>query len=136
MEALGFNTPISRLMEFVNFFTSESRRPRACLESFVLMLAPLAPHLAEELWQALGHTGTLAYAPWPAYDPALTRDDTVELPVQLNGKVRSRVTVSAEAAAPAIEAAALADARVRELLGGRAPTKVIVVPGRLVNIVV
>ena len=122
-------------MEFVNFFTSQSPRPRACLEAFVLMLAPLAPHVAEELWRTLGRERSLAHAPWPAYEEALTRDDTVDLVVQLDGKVRSRITLPADASAPAIEAAALADSRVRQLLGGRAPKKVIVVPGRLVNIV-
>jgi len=135
MEALRFNTAISRLMEFVNAFTGEARRPRAVLEPFVLMLAPLAPHMAEELWEALGHAGTLAYAPWPTYDDALTRDATIEIPVQIDGKVRSRVTLPADADRAAIESAALADPRVKELLAGRTPKKVVVVPGRLVNIV-
>jgi leucyl-tRNA synthetase len=135
MEALRFNTAISRLMEFVNAFTGESARARAALEPFVLMLAPLAPHMAEELWEALGHPGTLAYAPWPTYDEALTRDATIEVPVQIDGKVRSRITIAADADRPALEAAALADPRVRELLAGGAPKKVVVVPGRLVSIV-
>jgi leucyl-tRNA synthetase len=135
MEALRFNTAISRLMEFVNAFTGEPRRPRACLEPFVLMLAPLAPHVAEELWAALGHAGTLAYAPWPTCDEALTRESTIEVPVQIDGKVRSRLTLPADADRAAIESAALADPRVKELLAGRPPRKVVVVPGRLVNIV-
>jgi leucyl-tRNA synthetase len=135
METLRFNTAISRLMEFVNFFTGESVRPRPVMEAFVLMLAPLAPHLAEELWQALGHEGTLAYAPWPVHLEAFTREDSVEIAVQVDGKVRSRITLPADAARPAIEAAALADARVQQILAGRTPTKVIVVPGKLVSIV-
>jgi len=135
MEGLRFNTAISRLMEFVNAFTGESTRPRAAMEPFVLMLAPLAPHIAEELWQALGHAGTLAYAPWPAYDEALTRDTTIEVPVQIDGKVRSRLTLPADADRAAIESAALADPKVKERLAGRTPKKVVVVPGRLVNIV-
>ena len=135
MEALRFNTAISRLMEFVNAFTGDARRPRACLEPFVLMLAPLAPHMAEELWEALGHSGTLAYVPWPRYDEALVRDATIEVPVQIDGKVRSRITLPADADRAAIETAALADARVQELLAGRPPKKVVVVPGRLVSIV-
>jgi leucyl-tRNA synthetase len=135
MEALRFNTAISRLMEFVNAFTGASRRSRAALEPFVLMLAPLAPHMAEELWEALGHRGTLAYAPWPAFDESLTREATIEIPVQIDGKVRSRVTLPADGDRAAIEAAALADARVKELLGGGTPKKVVVVPGRLVSIV-
>jgi len=136
MEALRFNTAIARLMEFVNFFTGQARRPRRCMEAFVLMLAPLAPHIAEEMWEALGHARTLAYEPWPAHDPALTREDTVEIVVQLDGKMRSRITLPADAQALAIEAAALADARVQQLLAGRTPRKIIVVPGKLVNLVV
>jgi leucyl-tRNA synthetase len=136
MEALRFNTAIARLMEFVNFFTGQSRRPRRCMEAFVLMLAPLAPHIAEEMWEALGSARTLAYEPWPMHDPALTREDTVEIVVQLDGKTRSRITLPADAQAQAIEAAALADARVQQFLAGRTPRKVIVVPGKLVNLVV
>jgi leucyl-tRNA synthetase len=136
MEALRFNTAIARLMEFVNFFTGQSRRPRSCMEAFVLMLAPLAPHIAEEMWQALGHVMTLAYEPWPTYVAALTKEDTVDVIVQLNGKMRSRITLPADAEPPAIEAAALADRRVQQLLSGRRPRKIIVVPGKLVNLVV
>jgi len=136
MEALRFNTAIARLMEFVNFFTGQSRRPRSCMEALVLMLAPLAPHIAEEMWQALGHVSTLAYEPWPSYLAALTKEDTVDVIVQLNGKMRSRITLPADAAPSAIEAAALADHRVQQLLTGRSPRKIIVVPGKLVNLVV
>src|SRR5262249_44388521 len=136
IEALRFNTAIARLMEFVNFFTGQSQRPRSSMEAFTLMLAPLAPHIAEEMWQALGHATTLAYEAWPAYDPALTKDDTVDVVVQVNGKMRSRITLSTDAKTPVIEAAALADARIQELLAGRTPRKVIVVPGKLVNLVV
>jgi leucyl-tRNA synthetase len=108
---------------------------KEAVEALVLMLSPFAPHMAEELWEALGHPGTLAYAPWPTYDEALTRDATIEVPVQIDGKVRSRITIAADADRPALEAAALADPRVRELLAGGAPKKVVVVPGRLVSIV-
>jgi leucyl-tRNA synthetase len=135
MEALRFNTAIARLMELVNFFTSQSRRPRSCMEAFTLLLAPLAPHIAEEMWQALGHATTLAYEPWPTHDPALTRQDTVDVVVQVNGKMRSRITLPADAQAAAIESAALADPHIQRVLAGRAPRKVIVVPGKLVNLV-
>ena len=91
--------------------------------------------MAEELWEALGHAGTLAYEPRPDYDEALTRDRTIEVPVQIDGKVRRRITLPADADRAAGEPAALADTCVRELLTGRAPKKVIVVPLRLVNIV-
>jgi leucyl-tRNA synthetase len=136
LEALRFNTAIARLMEFVNFFTGQSRRPRSSMEAFTLMLAPLAPHIAEEMWQALGHATTLAYEQWPTHDPAFTKGETVDVVVQLNGKTRSRLTLSADAEPPALETAALADARIQRLLAGRTPRKVIVVPGKLVNLVV
>ena len=96
-EALRFNTAISRLMEFVNAFTAMEVRPRTAMETFTLLLAPLAPHAAEELWQILGHDQTLAHEPWPAYDPALLKDEEIEVPVQVNGKLRGRVVVPADA---------------------------------------
>ena len=136
MAGLRFNTAISRLMEFVNFFTGQESRPRACMDPFVLMLAPLAPHLAEELWQALGHDVSLAFAPWPEYDEKYAREDTIELPVQINGRLRSRLILPATAVRDEVEASALADARVKKYLAGGTVRKVIVVPGKLVNIVV
>jgi leucyl-tRNA synthetase len=134
--ALAFNTAISRMMEFTNFFTTASERPRTLLEKFILLLSPFAPHIAEELWQALGHDDTLAHEPWPEFDPTLAKEDTIEIPVQINGKVRSKISVPAGATADQIEAAARADARVVELLAGKQIAKVIVVPGRLVSFVV
>jgi leucyl-tRNA synthetase len=123
-------------MEFTNYFFKEERRPRAVMERFVQLLAPFAPHLAEELWELLGHPETLAYEPWPEFDPALLVEDTVEIPVQFNGKLRTRLQVVAGLDAAATESAARADARVVELLAGKAVVKVIVVPGRMVNFVV
>jgi leucyl-tRNA synthetase len=102
----------------------------------VLMLAPLTPHLAEELWERLGETAPLAYVEFPDADPALLVDDTVEVPVQINGKVRGKVTVPAGASDAEHEAAARADARVAELLAGATVRKVVVVGGRMVNFVV
>jgi leucyl-tRNA synthetase len=110
--------------------------PRAAAEPLVLMLAPLAPHLAEELWERLGHPNSLAHGPFPVADPAYLVEDTVEYPVQVNGKVRGRITVSASAAADAVEAAALADEKVQAFLAGGTPKKVIVIPGKMVNLVV
>ncbi len=135
LEALRFNTAISRLMEFVNHFTGREKRPKSCMEKFVLLLAPFAPHLAEELWRCLGHDGTLAYESWPEYDERYTREELVELPVQVNGRLRSRIVVTADAPAAEIERAALADPKIQAYTGGKAVHKVIVVPGRLVNIV-
>ncbi len=136
MERMSLNTAISRLMEFTNAFTGLEVRPKSALEAFTLLLAPMAPHLAEELWQILGHTGTLAYAPWPTYDPALLKDEEVEVPVQINGKLKSRVTVATGADRDALEAAARADEKVAAALAGKEVKKVIVVPGKLVNFVV
>jgi leucyl-tRNA synthetase len=102
----------------------------------VLMLAPLCPHIAEELWQRLGHTDSLVHGPFPVADEQYLVQETVEYPIQVNGKVRARVTVPADADKDAVQAAALAEERVVELLAGGEPRKVIVVPGRLVNVVV
>jgi leucyl-tRNA synthetase len=136
VDKLKFNTAIARMIEFTNHFTKETERPKKVLEQFVLLLSPFAPHMAEELWQALGHRETLAYEPWPKFDPALTRDDTIEIPVQVNGKVRSKISVAADADAKTIEAAARADKRIVELVNFEQVAKAVVVPGRLVNFVV
>jgi leucyl-tRNA synthetase len=136
IRALAFNTAISRMMEFTNHFTTATERPREVLEKFVLLLSPFAPHMAEELWQALGHTDTLAHEPWPEFDPDLAKEDMVEIAVQINGKVRSKITVPADADAAQLEAAARADARIAELLAGKQVVKIIAVPGRLVSFVV
>ncbi len=136
LEALRFNTAISRLMEFTNFFTGQELRPKAAMETFALLLAPMAPHLAEELWQILGHEQSLAYHPWPGYDPALLKDEEIEVPVQVNGKLRARVVVPADADGAAIEVAARRDERIAVLLEGKTVRKVVIVPGKLVNFVV
>jgi len=99
------------------------------------MIAPLVPHVAEELWRKLGNDTSVVYADFPAADPTLLIDDEVEIPVQIKGKLRSRITISADADEAAMEAAALADPRIVELLAGAEVRKVIVIPGKLVNIV-
>jgi leucyl-tRNA synthetase len=99
-------------------------------------MAPLTPHIAEELWALLGHSGSLANGPFPVADERYLAAETVEYPIQVNGKVRSRVTVPADAADEQVRAAALADEKVVAALAGREPRKLIVVPGRLVNVVV
>ena len=133
---IEFNTAIARMMEFVNFFTKQSTRPQVAMEKLVLMLAPLAPHICEELWRVLGHDETLAYEPWPEFEESLTKDDTVEIPVQIMGKVRSRIEVAAAANKDQIEASARDDERIQELLSGHEIVKVVVVPGRMINFVV
>jgi len=136
LDKLSFNTSIARMMEFTNYFLKSDTRPKAAMETLVLLLSPLAPHMAEELWQALGHATTLAYEPWPGFDEALIRQSTVEIPIQVNGKLRTRIEVPAESDAKAVEAAARDNPRVVELLEGKTIVKTVVVPGRMVNFVV
>lgn len=138
IETLSFNTAISRMMEFVNYFTKQDKRPRATMKTFVLLLSPFAPHIAEELWKLLGNSEditSLAYEPWPSYDESLTVDANVEIPVQILGKIRSKIIVPRGTGKDELEALAMADARIIELVNGKTIRKVIVVPDRLVNIV-
>ena len=138
-ESLRFNTSIARITELNNAVTQaypDGGAPRALVEPMVLMLAPLAPHIAEALWAKLGHTGSLAWHPFPAVDERLLVDDTIEIPVQINGKVRSVVSVAAGAGPAEVQAAAQADEKVLAALAGRPVKRVIAVPGRLVNLVV
>jgi len=135
-EALRFNTAIAAMMEFTNFLTKRETRPRSVVETLVRLLAPYAPHVAEELWAAFGHAETLAYAPWPKYDPALLREDVIEIPVQVNGKLRSKLLLSPDIDAKALEAAALDDETIKALIAGKTVKKVVVVPKKLVNVVV
>lgn len=135
-ENMSFNTSIARLMEFVNFFTKQEVRPRSAMSAFALLLSPLAPHLAEELWELLGNKGSLAYVAWPEYDEAMTKSSEVEVPVQINGKLRMRMMVPADISKEDLESTAMGDAKVQELIAGKQVVKTIVVPGRLVNIVV
>jgi leucyl-tRNA synthetase len=136
IEKLSFNTAIAKLMEYVNYFTKLDRRPIEACEKLVLLLSPFAPHIAEELWQILGHSGTLAYEPWPVAEAKWLKDDTIEVPVQVNGKLRAKLTVAADLKTDALEAAAREDSRIAELLEGKTVVKVICVPGKLVNFVV
>jgi leucyl-tRNA synthetase len=122
------------MMIFVNEVTAQEKRPRKLLEPFVLLLAPYAPHLAEELWEKLGHNQSLAYAPWPKYDNALLKEDSVTVILQVNGKIRDRIEVPAQISAADLEKLALANTHIQEHLKGKQVKKVIVVPGKLVNI--
>jgi leucyl-tRNA synthetase len=143
IERLAFNTAIASLIELVNAATrptemkdsADGGLTRSQLERFLRVLAPFAPHLAEELWQRLGESGSVCRAQWPTVDASLLEDHSVELPVQVQGKVRARIVVPANADAGEVERIALADDKVQALLGGKAPRKVIVVPRRMVNLV-
>jgi leucyl-tRNA synthetase len=140
MMSMGFNTAIARLIECNNHLTRVVARdgaaPREIVVPLVLMVAPLAPHIAEELWARLGHADTLTYETFPAADPSWLVEESVEVPVQVNGKVRTRVKVAAGADEAEHERIARSDARIAELLDGATVRKVIVVPGRLVNFVI
>ncbi|MCU1351149.1 MAG: leucyl-tRNA synthetase [Acidimicrobiales bacterium] len=139
METLRFNTSIARITELTNHLTQaypDGGVPRQIAGPLVLLLAPLAPHAAEQLWSLLGHPSSLAWEAFPTADEAWLVDDTVEVPVQVNGKVRAKVTVPADADEAALEAAARAEPRIAALLEDAEVRKVIVVPGRLVNLVV
>jgi leucyl-tRNA synthetase len=134
MDGIRFNTAIAKLIELTNGLTRLPGTPREVAEPLVLMLAPFAPHIAEELWQRLGHDGSLTYASFPVSDPALLVAETVTYPVQVNGKVRGRVEVPADASEETVRSAALAV--IADQLAGKEPRKVIVIPGRMVSVVI
>jgi leucyl-tRNA synthetase len=136
VEALKFNTAISQMMVFVNEVMKQPARPRALLEPFVLLLSPFAPHLGEELWQRLGHAESLAYAPWPAFDPAKCVEDTVTVAVQVNGKLRATLDLPRGSEQAEVQAAALADERVSRYVNGATLAKAIYVKDKLLNLVV
>jgi leucyl-tRNA synthetase len=140
MRELKFNTAIARLFECNNRLTqvvaARGSAPREVVVPLVLMLAPLTPHMAEELWARLGNTETIAYEPFPTADPAYLTVDAVEVAVQVNGRVRAQVMVASGASEAEHEAAARADARVAAALDGKTVRNVVVVPGRIVNFVV
>jgi leucyl-tRNA synthetase len=135
IEAMRFNTAISALMEFTNAATKWDRIPRSIAERFALLLAPLAPHLAEEFWHRLGHTESLAYASWPEHDPEFLVADTIVIPVQINGKVRSKIEVPADASEESVLSAARQDRNVSRHLENADIRRAIYVPGRIVNFV-
>jgi len=135
-EALRFNTAISALMIFMNEITQEQDHAREVLEKFLLLLGPLAPHVAEELWQRLGHAETLAYEKWPEYDKRYLVEDQAEMAILVGGKVRAKMVVSRNQNEDAVKQLALEHPRVKELLVGKVVKKVIIVPGRTVNLVV
>jgi leucyl-tRNA synthetase len=136
IEALRFNTAISALMEFTNAAYKWDSLPKTLAEQFVLLLAPLAPHLAEELWQRLGHAASLAYEPWPSYEPKYLVTATLEIPVQINGKMRGRIEVPSDADEQQVIELARADETVLRYLEGKELKRAIYVRGRIVNFVV
>ncbi|WP_293818381.1 class I tRNA ligase family protein [uncultured Corynebacterium sp.] len=132
------NTAVAKLIEYVNYLTktySAGAAPRAAVEPLVQMLSPVAPHIAEEMWEILGHSEGITYEPFPEWDEKWLVDDTIELPVQVMGKLRGRINVAVDASRENIEAAALEEPNVASHIEGKSVAKIIVVPGKMVNIV-
>jgi leucyl-tRNA synthetase len=136
IEQFGFNTAISQMMIFVNHMGKLQVRPKSVIEQFLLVLSPFAPHIAEELWEKLGHRESLAYYEWPGFDSELVREKEVELAVQIRGKIKDRIIVGADATEEEIKEKALSSEKVQAALAGKEPKKIIVIKSRLVNIVV
>ncbi|MDP1947909.1 MAG: leucine--tRNA ligase [Nitrospirota bacterium] len=134
IEALRFNTAISQMMVFTNEMTKAEQRPRALLEPFVLILAPFAPHLAEELWEVLGHKPSVSQQPWPIFDPAMTVSDRLTIPIQVNGKLRAKLEVGVDATREQVEG--LARAQIGEWLQGKEPKKIVYIEKKLMNFVI
>ncbi|WP_141433755.1 leucine--tRNA ligase [Bacillus sp. 03113] len=134
-EGLRFNTAISQLMVFINEANKAEVVPQTFTEGFIKLLSPICPHIAEELWEKLGHSSTISYEAWPAYDEAKLVDDEVEIVIQINGKVKSKLKVPADANKEILEQIAMDDDKVKEQIDGKTVRKVIAVPGKLVNIV-
>ena len=136
IENFSYNTSVSAFMICVNELTAMKCRSRIVLEPLVILLAPFAPHIAEELWHRLGHDTSVTVAPWPEYDEKYLVENSVKYPVSFNGKVRYTLTLPASATKDEVEAAALADPAAAKWLDGKTVRKTIVVPGKIVNIVV
>lgn len=135
-DAMSFNTAIARMMEFTNFFTRAEKRPITAMKSFLILLSPYAPHLCEELWKILGQDGVIAQQRWPKWDESALVQSSIEVPVQFNGKVKTKIQVAPDAKPDQMIEAAMADQRVQSMLEGKNVVKKIAVPGRLVNLVV
>ena len=137
-ENLRLNTVVAKLIEYVNYLTKTYRTeaPRAAVEPIAHLVSPIAPHIAEELWQRFGHDETITYQPFPTFEEKYLVDDEIEVPVQINGKVKARINVAADADQDAVFDVALADAKIADLTSGKNVVKKIYVPGRMVNLVV
>ncbi len=136
LENLSYNTAVAALMELHNTLRTQTARNRFAAESFAVMLSPMAPHLAEEAWSNLGHRSSIVDAPWPRFDPALCVEDTVEIAVQVSGKMRGTVTVARDSSEDAVKTAALATEKIAAHVAGKELRKVIFVKNRLINLIV
>ncbi|HOK09245.1 MAG TPA: leucine--tRNA ligase [Candidatus Hydrogenedens sp.] len=136
IENLQFNTAIAKMMEFANSANKTEKIDKHIGEKFILILSPFAPHIAEEIWQKLGHNQTLAYEPWPEYDENLIKEDTIEIPIQVNGKLRGKITISVNSSDKEILEQARKEEKILPHLTGKQIVKEIYVPGKLINFVV
>jgi len=136
IERLQFNTAIAKMMEFINFAYKVEKIDREVGEKFILILSPFAPHIAEEIWERFGHTKTLAYEPWPEYDEELIKEDTIEIPIQVNGKLRGKITVPVNLSQEEIISLAKQAEKIVPYLESKTIVKEIYVPGKLINFVV
>jgi len=136
IEQLRFNTAVSTMMILTRHLAEQSPPPREAVRALVLLLSPFAPHIGEELWQRLGNTATLAYEPWPAFDEEICRDEVVEIPVQVNGRVRGRIQIAPDAAEDEARRAAEAEPSVKAFIAGKTIQKHLYVPGKIVNLLV
>ncbi len=135
IETMGFNTAISQMMIFTNEFSGSAKISREAAESFVKLLSPFAPHIAEELWERLGHSCTIAYEKWPEYNEEYIKLDEIEILVQIKGKPRARMMMPAGISQEEMQKLALENPEISKDMAGKRIVKVICVPGRLVNIV-
>jgi leucyl-tRNA synthetase len=133
---LRFNTAISQMMIFLNEAMKLEVRPRTLMENFILILAPFAPHIAEEIWEKLGHTKSTAYEPWPVYDQDKCAESTVEVVLQINGKLRSKIAVAKDTPNAELERLAFGDSNIKRYIDGKRIVKKIIIPNKLVNIVI
>ena len=136
MEKMSFNTAIAKMMELTNAVYKADKVNKSVMEAFVLMLSPIAPHMMEELWQRLGHTGTIAYETWPTYDASQLIENEIEVVVQIMGKKRANIKVPVDATQDEVLNIAKQESRVQDFIAGKQIVKVIYVPKRLLNIVV
>jgi len=136
IQGFAFNTAISQMMVFVNEFLNRDKKPKRAMETFVFLLSPFAPHIAEELWHKLGHTASLAYEPWPRYDESKAEAVTVEIVVQVNGKVRTKFSVQKDIGEDRLRSMVLNDEKVQRYLDGKQVIKIVVVKNKLVSLVV
>ena len=135
-ETLGFNTAIAQMMVFVNEVYKNGSCPKEYAEGFIKMLSCITPHVGEEIWQILGHTDSIAYESWPQYDEAKCVDDVIEMPIQVNGKVRNVIAIAKDAGKDEILAVVKTDEKILAAIEGKTIVKEIVVPGKIINIVV